>query len=206
MSPSDEPRRCAHCGAASSEPGARFCAQCGRELAPKPPPDPFGDVAARFRAARARAELGQLLARAPEVPELAGKTSTAVLALLGFALVGLFLCVILLQLCAPLALLPLVLVVFGGHALWSRLGRDSKLPLVAELVLVREHRARLQVGARHAPDLARHTYVLEREDGRRFERESFPSALASLEVGALGVAHSKGERLAAFERLEGPAQ
>jgi len=204
MSPSDEPRRCAHCGAASSGPEARFCAQCGRELAPRPLADPCGDVAARFRAARARAELGELLARVPEVPELAGRTSTAVLALLGFALVGLFLSVLLLQLCAPLALLPLALVVFGGHALWARLGRDAREQLVAELVLVREHRTRLQVGARHAPDLARHTFVLEREDGSRFERESLPSALPELAPGALGVAHSKGARLAAFARLEGP--
>jgi hypothetical protein len=75
---------------------------------------------------------------------------------------------------------------------------------VAELVLVREHRTRLQVGARHAPDLARHTFVLEREDGSRFERESLPSALPYLALGALGVAHSKGERLAAFTLLDGP--
>jgi signal transduction histidine kinase len=205
MSSSDEPRRCAHCGAVSSEPGARYCAQCGRELAPEPPPDPFGDVAERFRAARARAELPGLLARAPEVPELAGSTTKSVLALLSFAVVGLFLCIFLLQLCAPLALLPLALVVFGGYALWSRMARDSRNPLVAELVLVREHRTRLQVGARHAPDLARHIFVLERADGTRFERESLPSALARLEIGALGVVHSQGERLVAFELLEGPS-
>ncbi|MEQ1894569.1 MAG: hypothetical protein ABL998_18670, partial [Planctomycetota bacterium] len=145
------------------------------------------------------------LARVPDVPELAGSTTKSVLALLSFGVVGLFLSLLLLQLCAPLALLPLALVVFGGYALSTRLGRDGREPLVAELVLVREHRTRLQVGARHAPDLARHTFVLERADGTRFERESLPSALAQLELGALGVVHSKGARLAAFAPLQGPA-
>ena len=202
MSPSDEPRRCAHCGAVSSELAARFCAHCGRELAPEPPPDPFGDVGARFRAARAHPELAARLAEVPEVPELAGKTSTSLLALLGLALVGLFIAALFLQLCAPLALLPLALVVFGGYALASHLRKESRAPLESELLLVRELRTRLQVGARHAPELARQEVVLERADGTRLELESLPSVRASLTLGALGVAHRKDRRLVAFRRLD----
>lgn len=201
MTPGDEPRRCARCGAASSESGARFCAHCGSELAPEPPPDPFGDVAARFRAARARPELADWLAEVPVVPELAGKTSTSLLALAGLALVGLLLAAVFLQLCAPLAFLPLALVVFGSYALATGMRRDSRAPLESELLLVRELRTRLQVGARHAPDLARQEVVLERADGSRLELESVPSARTGLKVGALGVAHRKGPRLIAFRAL-----
>lgn len=201
MSTSEDPRRCAHCGAASLEALARFCAHCGRELAPEPPPDPFGDVPARFRAARAHPELAARLARAPAVPELAGRTSTAVLALLGFGVLGLILAAVFLQLCAPLALLPLALVVFGGYALASGM-RRNRGPVHGELLLVRELRTRLQVGARHAPDLARQEAVLEREDGTRLELESLASARADLRPGALGAAHVQGRRLVAFERLE----
>lgn len=202
MTASDEPRRCARCGAASSEAGARFCAHCGSELAPEPPPDPFGDVAARFRAAGARPELASWLAEVPAVPELAGKTSTSLLALAGLAFVGLLLAAVFLQLCAPLAFLPLALVVFGGYALASRLGRESRAPLESELLLVRELRTRLQVGARHAPDLARQEVVLERADGSRLELDSLPSARVGLKVGALGVAHRKGPRLVAFRSVD----
>lgn len=202
MSPSEEPRRCAHCGAASLEPEARFCAHCGRELAPAPSPDPFGDVAARFRAARARPELAAWLAEAPAVPELAGKTSTSLLALAGLAVVGLLLAALFLQLCAPLALLPLALVVFGGYALAMQLGREGRLPLEGELLLVRELRTRLEVGARHAPDLARQEVLLERADGTRLELLSLPSTRGALKLGALGVAHRKGPRLVAFRALD----
>jgi hypothetical protein len=57
------------------------------------------------------------------------------------------------------------------------------------------------LGARHAPDLARHEVTLEREDGTRLELESLPSARTALEVGVLGVAHVMGRRLVAFEAL-----
>jgi len=201
VSPGDEPRRCAHCGAASSEAGASFCAQCGSALGPEPPPDPFGDVAARFRAASARPELAGWLAEVPLVPELAGKTSTSLLALAGLALVGLVLSAVFLQLCAPLAFLPLALVIFGGYALATGMRRDSRAPLESELLLVRELRTRLQVGAPHAPDLARQEVVLERADGSRLELESLPSVRGRVRVGALGVAHRKGARLVAFRAL-----
>lgn len=202
MTASDEPRRCARCGAASSETGARFCARCGSELAPEPPPDPFGDVAARFRSARARPELAGWLAEVPQVPELAGKTSTSLLALAGLAFVGLLLAAVFLQLCAPLAFVPLALVVFGGYALATGMRRDSRAPLQSELLLVRELRTRLQVGARHAPELARQEVVLERDDGARLELDSVPSARVGLKVGALGVAHRKGGRLVAFRSVD----
>src|SRR5262249_59338242 len=75
---SAEPRRCPGCGAETPRSEARFCEQCGAALAPPepppfaaPPPDPFGDLPARWNAVRVHPELTQLLATAPEVPELA---------------------------------------------------------------------------------------------------------------------------------------
>src|SRR5262245_42048558 len=110
------PRRCPACGTEIPRPEARFCEHCGAALETQPeppPPDPFGDVGARFRALLEHAELQRLLSATPEVPELAGKTLPSLLLLGLLAVLGLFASLICLQLCPPLGFAPLALVVVG---------------------------------------------------------------------------------------------
>jgi hypothetical protein len=202
---SDAPRRCASCGADIPRPEARFCEHCGAALesaAPQPPPpDPFGDVPARFRALAAHPELAALLAATPEVPEIGGKLlpSLAILFLLG--VLGLFAGLVAFQICPPLGFVPLTLVGVGGFVTARRLLWNARTPLVARPALVVELRAKVQAGAEHSPDHTRHYATLQFEDGRRAEHECFASALPSLVPGALGVVYLKGERLAAFARV-----
>ena len=202
---SGEPRRCSACGAEAPRPEARFCEHCGAALAsrpaPAPPPDPFGDVGARFRALLDHPELARLLREKPAIPELGGRTLPSLLLLAGLGALGLLASLIVLQLCPPLGFVPLLLVgvgvlVVGRQVLWN-----ARAPLVARAALVVELRARLQAGAERSHSNTRHFVTLQLEDGRRGEHECFASALPGLEPGALGVAYLKGERLAAFARL-----
>ena len=197
-------RRCSSCGAEVPRPEARYCEHCGAALPLEPeppPPDPFGDVAARFRALAAHPELQELLATKPEVPELAGKTLPSFFLLLFLATLGLFASLLCLQLCPPLGFAPLALVVVGFLVLSKDMLWNARTPIVARPAMVVEMRAKLQAGAEHSPAHTRHNTTLQFEDGQRAEHECFASALASLEIGALGVAYLKGERLAAFTRL-----
>jgi hypothetical protein len=201
---SGEVRHCASCGTEIPRPEARFCEHCGAALPLEPeppPPDPFGDVAARFRALAAHPELPGLLAARPEVPELAGKTLPSFLLLLLVAALGLLASLVCLQLCPPLGFAPLALVVVGFLVLSKDMLWNARTPIVARPAMVVELRARLQAGAEHSPSHTRHHVTLQFEGGERAEHECFASALASLEIGALGVAYLKGERLAAFTRL-----
>lgn len=197
-------RSCASCGAEAPRSAARFCEQCGAALAsaaPVAPPDPFGDVPARFRALAARPELARALQEAPPVPELSGKLLPSLLWLVLLGGLGLLASLLCLQLCPPLGFVPLVLVVVGGVVVVRQLLWNARTPLVARPALVRELRARLQAGAERSPANTRHFVTLEFQDGQRDEHECLPSARAGLEPGALGVAYLKGGRLAAFARL-----
>jgi hypothetical protein len=199
-----EARRCTSCGAEIPRPEARYCELCGAALPGEPeppPPDPFGDVAARFRALAERPELPQLLAATPAVPELAGKTLPSLLLLAGLAVLGVFASLVCFQLCPPLGFVPLALVCVGFLVLGREMIWSARTPLVARAAMVMELRAKLQAGAEHSPANTRHHAVLRFDDGRQAEHECFHSALAGLETGALGVAYLKGERLAAFGRL-----
>ena len=206
---SDASRRCASCGADAPRPEARFCEHCGAALAPPPvpqepappPPDPFGDVAARFRSLVSHAELARHLAETPAVPELAGKTLPSVLLLLLFGVLGLLASFVLLNICQPLGVVLLVLVLMGLFTVGNQLRWNARTPLVARPALVVELRAQLQAGAERSPANARRYVTLQLQDGTRSEHECFASALAGLEPGALGVAYLKGEKLAAFARL-----
>ncbi len=201
---SGEARRCAACGADAPRPEARFCEHCGATLTSTPappPPDPFGDVAARFRALSDHAELARLLQAKPEIPELAGKTLPSFLFLLFLAVLGLFASLLCFQICPPLGFVPLALVGVGFIWLVRQLLWSARTPLVARAAMVTERRAKLQAGAERSPANTRHFVLLQFEDGRRTEHECFSSALPALEIGALGVAYSKGERLAAFARV-----
>lgn len=194
-------RRCASCGADAPRPEARFCEHCGAALAttPAPPaPDPFGDVAARFRELMEHPDLPRLLQSTPEVPEFAGKTLPSFLFLLFLAVLGLFASLLTFQLCPPLGFAPLALVGVGFLVLVRQMLWSSRTPLTAHPALIVELRAKLQAGAEHSPAHTRHFVTLQFEDGRRAEHECYSSALAGLEVGALGVAYLKGGRLAAF--------
>src|SRR5262245_23262795 len=108
---SGEARRCASCGAEAPRPEAKFCEHCGAALPstaaapaepwPPPAPDPFGDVAARFRALARHPELARLLAEKPDVPELGGRTLPSLFLLAGLGALGLLASLIVLQLCPP---------------------------------------------------------------------------------------------------------
>jgi len=203
---SGDARRCASCGAEAPRPEARFCEHCGAALPsapePEPPPrDPFGDVAARFRALAGHPELARLLHAKPEIPELAGKTLPSLLLLLLFAALGFFASLVCLQLCPPLGFALLALVIVGFFVLARRMLWNARTPLVAHPAMIVELRAKLQAGAEHSSAHTRHYATLQFEDGRRSEHECYASALERLAVGALGVAYLKGERLAAFERI-----
>jgi hypothetical protein len=165
------------------------------------PADPFGDVAARFRALAAHPELATLLGSRPDVPELGGKTLPSLLLLFLLGALGLFASILFLQLCPPLGFAPLALVVVGIPVLAVQMIRRARTPLVGHAAMVVERRARLQAGAEHSPAHTRQHATLQFDDGRRVELECYASALPALEVGALGVAHVKGDRLAAFTRL-----
>ncbi len=202
---SSEARHCANCGALAPRPEARFCEHCGAALAelpaPAPPPDPFGDVAARFAALASQPELARALAAKPAVPELAGKTLPSLLWLAFLGTLGLFASLICLQLCPPLGFVPLALVAVGVLVVGRQVLWNARTPLVARAALIVERRARLQAGAERSHSNTRHFATLQFEDGRRGEHECFASALASLEAGALGIVYLKGEKLAAFTRL-----
>jgi len=201
---SREARRCPGCGAEIPRPEARYCELCGvaLPLEPEPPPrDPFGDVAARFRALREHAELPELLATKPEIPELAGKTLPSLLLLVALAVLGFFASLLCLQLCPPLGFALLALVIVSFFVLARRMLWSARTPLIASPALIVELRAKLQAGAEHSPAHTRHHVTLQLAGGERAEHECFASALASLEVGALGVAYLKGEKLAAFARV-----
>lgn len=207
------PRACQGCGFEPPHGEARFCERCGLALAAPgapppagtsgsgPTPDAFGDLPARFRALQAHPDLPQLLGTPPDVPELAGKTLPSLLLLLGLTVLGGFAALVCFQLCPPLGFVPLVLVLLGAGAVVRQMLWNARAPLVASPALVVELRARLQPGAEHSHDHARHFVTLELPTGERRERESFASARASLAPGALGVAYEKGERLAAFVTL-----
>ena len=202
-----ELRRCSGCGADAPRPEARFCEQCGAELPAETsptesePPDPFGHLPDRFRALANHADLQDLLAAKPEVPELAGKVlpSLALLLLLGVG--GFFASLLCFQLCPPLGFVPLALVVVSFFALGRQMIWSSRTPLVAQAALIVELRAKLQAGAQHSPAHTRHFVTLEFENGTRVEKECLTSALPSLRKGDLGVAYLKGERVAAFASL-----
>jgi hypothetical protein len=201
---SGAPRRCPGCGAEIRRPEARYCELCGAALPLEPEPaprDPFGDVAARFRALREHAELPELLAAKPEIPELAGKTLPSLLLLVVLAVLGFFASLLCLQLCPPLGFAFLAVVSVAFFVLARRMLWNARTPMVARPAMVVELRAKLQAGAEHSPANARHYATLQLDGGGRAEHECFPSALAGLETGALGVAYLKGERLAAFARL-----
>jgi hypothetical protein len=201
------PRRCPGCGAEAPRTEARFCEHCGRALeAPaeeaSPPSDPFGDVPARFRALAARAELPGLLAEAPYVPELAGRTLPSLLSLVGLGVVGAFAALVCFQICPPLGFVPLALVLLGVAAIARQLLWNARTPLVARPALVVDVRARVQAGAEHSREHTRHHATLQLEDGLRSEHECFVSVLPALAPGALGVAYLKGDRLAGFAPLD----
>jgi hypothetical protein len=210
---SAEARRCSCCGAEAPRPAARYCEHCGAALpglaAEERSPhgssgnvaDPFGDVPARFRALAAHPSLPELLRATPDVPELAGKTLPSVLLLLGLGVIGFLAALVCFQLCPPLGFVPLALVGVGVAVLARQLLWNARTPLTARPALVVEQRAKVQAGAEHSPAHTRQFVTLEREDGTRSEHECFASALASLAVGALGIAYLKGERLAAFASL-----
>ncbi|MSR62950.1 MAG: hypothetical protein EXS08_10950 [Planctomycetes bacterium] len=199
---SSEPRRCPGCGKETPRPEARFCEHCGVALAlaepPPPPRDVFGDRAVRFRALEGHAKLAALLTAKPEVPELAGKTLPSLLLLAGLCVGGLLISLFTLQLCPPLFLVPLTLVVVGAVAITRNLLWSARTPLVARPALIAAVRAQLQAGAERSHSNTRHFVQLEDAHGERVELECLPSAVRMLEPGALGVAYLKGKKLAAF--------
>jgi len=195
-------RRCPSCGREAPRPEARFCEHCGAALAlaepAAPPRDVFGDRAERFRALEARPELAALLAAKPEVPELGGKTLPSLFLLAGLTVGGLLVSLFTLQLCPPLFLVPLTLVVVGAVALTRHLLWTARAPLVARAALIAAVRAQLQAGAERSHSNTRHFAQLEDARGERVEHECLPSAVRTLEPGALGVAYLKGKKLVAF--------
>jgi hypothetical protein len=209
---SAEPRRCASCGASAPRPEARFCEHCGARLAEvtgeaeaapvAPPPDPLGDVSARFRALAARPELASLLAAKPVVPELGGKLLPSLALLAGLSVLGCFAALVCFQVCPPLGFVPLALVGVGVLVILRQLLWSARTPLVARPALLVELRARLQAGAERSPAHTRHFATLRFEDGRQSEHECYASALPALAPGTMGVAYLKGERLAVLTRLE----
>lgn len=202
---SDAARHCTSCGAPAPRDEARFCEQCGAALPAAAPPapvaDPVGDLGERFARLRASPRLEELLARAPEIPELGGPTLPSVLMLVVLGLLGILASLLFLQLCPPLGFAPLALVVVGIVVVARRLVWNARAPLSAHPAVVVELRAKLQAGAEHSPSHTRHHAALAFEDGTRSEPECFASALAGLRVGAAGVAYLKGERLAAFREI-----
>jgi hypothetical protein len=201
-------RRCPSCGADAPRPEARFCEHCGTALPATPaaapeaaPADPFGDVAARFRALASHPELARSLAEAPPVPELAGKTLPSLLLLLLLGALGMAASLVVFSFCPPLGFVPLGAVAVGVFVVGRQVITNARAPFVAKPALVVELRARLQAGAEHSPANTRHFVTLQLEDGSRREHECYASAVAALEPGAMGVAYLKGDRLAAFVRL-----
>lgn len=201
------PRRCASCGAEAPRPAALFCEHCGAALpaleAPAPPPpDPFGDVAARFRALASHPELARRLAQPPPVPELQGRFLPSLLLLLLLGALGTAASFVFLGLCPPVGFALVAACVVGVLVVGRQLIRNALTPLSAVPALVVEVRARLQAGAEHSPSSTRHFVTLQLEDGSRRELEGYASALPDLEPGAMGVVYVKGERLAAFAPLD----
>ena len=213
------PRRCDACGFEPVPPGARFCERCGQPVAagpgssgapgssPASPPSPApasfdaATLPARFAALAAHPDLPRLLAATPDVPELGGKLLPSLLLLLGLTVLGGFAALLTFQLCPPLGIVPLVLVLVAVVATVRRLLESVRTPLTARPAAVIEQRARIDAGARHSHDHTRHLVTLQLPDGARVEREAYASALTGLAPGVLGVAYEKGQRLAAFAVL-----
>lgn len=214
------PRRCTACGFEPVPPEARFCERCGQPVAASssPPPGPPGaslasspspsppafdpaTLPARFTALASHPDLPRLLATTPEVPELGGKLLPSLALLLGLTVLGGFAALLTFQLCPPLGFVPLVLVLVAAFATVRRLLESARTPLTARPAAVLEQRTRLDAGARHSHDHARHFVTLQLQDGARVEREAYASALAGLAPGVVGVAYEKGSRLAAFAPL-----
>jgi hypothetical protein len=206
------PRTCPNCQLSIPSLEARFCERCGASLgvpdspgapanAPIPPPTPALDADALLRTLAAHPDLPRLLAATPETPELTGKTLPSVLLLLGLSVLGVFASLLCFQLCPPLGFVPLVLVVVGAAVVARQLLWNARTPLVARPAFVRELRAQVHAGARHSPDHTRHFALLQFDTDHSGEFECYRSALPNLEVGALGVAYLKGERIAAFTRV-----
>jgi hypothetical protein len=115
---------------------------------------------------------------------------------------GLFAALLCFQVCPPLGFVPLVLVLVGGGFVARQLFWSSRTPLVARAAFIRDLRSMVHAGARHSPDHTRHFVKLQFDDEREGEYECFASCVPDLAAGAIGVAYLKGERVAAFTRLE----
>jgi hypothetical protein len=197
-------RECSGCGAAIDEPEARYCGRCGDALAPpqpeSPPTSPLGDVAARFAALRAHPHTEELLRHEP-----GGESSGRLMPLLAIALVvlvGLGVTLGLAAFCAPLALLPLTLVVLCVYAMAKQLGAPSASdegPLARHLALVVEGQAGIESG----PDLGQvaDRTTLQLEDGSRHDVPTLGEVAARIAPGDIGVAFLRGGTLVEFGRV-----
>jgi hypothetical protein len=126
-----------------------------------------------------------------------------VLLLLLAAVASLGAAAVLVQLCPPLGFALAALVPVAAFVLARNLLASARTPIVARAALVVGLRTVLQAGARPAHSSARHVATLEEESGARLELECMPSALPALALGRAGVAYVQGDRLAAFEPLDG---
>ena len=177
------------------------------ELVPAQPEaprsSPLGDVAARFEALREHPHVAELLrhvpaeaARATGLGRLAPLVALALVAVAGIAVTLAFA-----VFCAPLALLPLtilVLCLFGmAKQLTVRSAEDG--PLARHLALVVEGRSEISSG----PDLQEATdhTTLELEDGSRHEVPTLRDVATEIAPGDIGVAFLRGGTLVEFGRV-----
>lgn len=199
---------CQHCGATIKSQGARFCEFCGTELVREGAPR----MQTRDEALRTRFELlnehGDLRRLMKHTPKAEPPPSN-----LGILIIGPFIVLFIVffmktagGMGAPsfFFIVPLLMLGAIGFAVVKSVSGTAKYrsaPLQRRPAIVVDERTKVSGGGKNSSASTTYYVTLEFEDGQRREFTVGTRLAGSVTEGDAGVAYTKHEHLAAFERI-----
>lgn len=202
--------RCASCSGTLSHEMTE-CPYCGAvradaPIASPPPSSPTPPtVEERLAAIREQADFATWMRHSPSMTGHVAGTGVAVVFLVVFIGVAIFMTTMFQMAPAPMSYFPLLFVAFGIFGLFSVLKKSAsfaKSPLERTPAHVLDERVSVSGGGKNSSASTAYYVTLTREDGNRQEFQTTGKIAGVITRDDVGVAYVKGEHLLDFRRVQ----
>lgn len=209
MTEQADAHKCPNCGALVARAAARFCDYCGAKLpkqdAAQPQPR-FGDLAERFARLEEDPSYPELMEATPSAGQgtFLSQIGVGAVGLVLFIVVGLFMTGVAGAVFAPMALIPLAIVVVGVVAMLKGVMSGAtriNAPLRRMPALVVGERTKITGGGDNSSAKTSYYITLEFKSGDRAEFSTSDEVIGAVTEGDLGVAYTKADYLVDFRRV-----
>ena len=201
-----EARKCANCAAPVTLGSSRFCSFCGAELPALETHDsasynPNVNLARRFASLEKHPDLERFLNYRPNTSGASNQMYGQAIGGLLFAGVSVFITVMFATVGGPIAIFPLLFVVFGLTMAFGGLKRSSSFraaPLQRFRAAVIDERVKVSGGGKNSRASTTYYATLQTQEGQRTEFEVIEETASKVAAGDIGLAFVKGGILLDF--------